>query len=136
MERNVDGAILQGLKVNDPYLKEVIGQPHFPCVLIDIPVAGERVGHVTTDNVNGACEAVQHLIRLGHRQIAMINGYDEAAVSRDRLTGYIVALQQPALRTTRHWSPTAGFLKRGERKQWRSYWENTRESPLYSAQVT
>lgn len=97
MERNVDGAILQGLKVNDPYLKEVIGQPHFPCVLIDIPVAGERVGHVTTDNVNGACEAVQHLIRLGHRQIAMINGYDEAAVSRDRLTGYIVALQQAGI---------------------------------------
>jgi LacI family transcriptional regulator len=97
MERNVDGAILQGLKVNDPYLKEVIGQPHFPCVLIDIPVAGERVGHVTTDNVNGACEAVQHLIRLGHRQIAMINGYDEAAVSRDRLTGYIVSLQQAGI---------------------------------------
>ena len=97
MERNVDGAILQGLKVNDPYLKEIIGQPHFPCVLIDIPVAGERVGHVTTDNVNGACEAVQHLIRFGHRQIAMINGYDEAAVSRDRLTGYIVALQQAGI---------------------------------------
>ena len=97
MERNVDGAIIQGLKVNDPYLKEIIGQPHFPCVLIDIPVAGERVGHVTTDNVNGACEAVQHLIRFGHRQIAMINGYDEAAVSRDRLTGYIVALQQAGI---------------------------------------
>lgn len=97
MERNVDGAVFQGLKVNDPYLQEVLEQPHFPCVLIDIPIAGERVGHVTTDNVNGACEAVQHLIKLGHRRIAMINGYDEASVSRERLSGYMVALQQAGI---------------------------------------
>jgi LacI family transcriptional regulator len=93
MERNVDGAILRGLRVNDPYLKEVVHQSHFPCVLIDIPLAGEWVGHVTTDNVNGAKEAVNHLIQLGHRHIAMINGYDEAAVSHERLSGYLLALQ-------------------------------------------
>ncbi|HUC92161.1 MAG TPA: LacI family DNA-binding transcriptional regulator [Paenibacillus sp.] len=114
-ERNVDGAILQGLRVSDPYLKEVIDQPHFPCVLIDIPVAGERVGHVTTDNVNGAREAVRHLIELGHKRIAMINGYDEASVSRERLTGYMVALQEsgmayePALVTDGRFSEEGGM---------------------------
>lgn len=96
-ERNVDGAILQGLKVNDPYLAEIIGQPHFPCVLVDIPVSGERVGHVTTDNLNGARDAVEHLIQLGHRKIGMINGYDEAVVSRERLSGYMLALQQAGI---------------------------------------
>lgn len=93
-ERSVDGAILQGLRMNDLYLKEVINQSHFPCVLIDIPVAGDWVGHVTTDNVNGSREAVLHLIELGHTRIAMINGYDEAAVSRERLSGYMLALQE------------------------------------------
>lgn len=97
-ERNVDGAILQGLRMNDPYLKEVIHQPHFPCVLIDIPVAGDWVGHVTTDNVNGARDAVRHLIELGHTRIAMINGFDEASVSRERLSGYMVALQEAGIR--------------------------------------
>ncbi len=130
MERNVDGAILQGLKVNDPYLKEIVGQPHFPCVLIDIPVAGEQVGHVTTDNVNGACEAVQHLIQLGHRQIAMINGYEEAAVSRERLTGYIVALQQAGIPYNPALVADGRFSEEGGRKRWRSYW---REHPGITA---
>lgn len=67
-ERHVDGAILQGLRINDQYLKEVVERPRFPCVLIDIPVEGEWVGHVTTDNVNGTREAMDHLIRLGHRR--------------------------------------------------------------------
>ncbi|TJY42821.1 LacI family transcriptional regulator [Cohnella pontilimi] len=96
-ERNVDGAILQGLKTSDPYLAEVINQPDFPCVLIDIPIDGEWVGHVTSDNVAGAREAVAHLAQLGHRKIAMINGHMEASVSRERLSGYILGLQEAGI---------------------------------------
>ncbi|UVI29170.1 LacI family DNA-binding transcriptional regulator [Paenibacillus spongiae] len=96
-ERSVDGAILQGLKINDIYLKEVLTQSLFPCVLIDIPLAGDWVGHVTTDNINGAREAIRHLIRLGHRRIAMINGYNEADVSHQRLAGYMLALQEAGI---------------------------------------
>lgn len=92
-ERNVDGAILSGLRLHDPYLEEVVHDTDFPCVLIDIPLESREVGHVTTDNVKGAAAAVGHLIGLGHRRIAMINGHDEAAVSRDRLEGYRRALE-------------------------------------------
>lgn len=96
-ERNVDGAILQGLRIHDPYLKEVIERRKIPSVLIDIPVSGEWVGHVTTDNINGSRAAVQHLLSLGHRHIAMINGYEEASVSKERLSGYILALQEAGI---------------------------------------
>jgi len=92
-ERNVDGAILSGLRLHDPYLEEVVHKTNFPCVLIDIPAESRDVGHVTTDNVRGATAAVNHLIGLGHRRIAMINGHDEAAVSQDRLEGYRQALE-------------------------------------------
>lgn len=93
-ERNVDGVILKGLKTTDPYLREVTDQSMFPSVLIDIPVAGERVGHVTTDNVSGVRDAVRHLIQQGHRNIAFINGYKEAAICADRLSGYMLGLQE------------------------------------------
>lgn len=93
-ERNVDGAILSGLRVNDPYLREVVDKTDFPCVLIDISVESRDVGHVTTDNVRGAMAAVEHLIGAGHRRIAMINGHDEASVSRDRREGYRRALEK------------------------------------------
>lgn len=96
-ERNVDGVILQGLKTTDPYLREVIDQSSFPSVLIDIPIAGERVGHVTTDNVSGVRNAVRHLIELGHRNISFINGYKEAAITADRLSGYMLGLQEAGI---------------------------------------
>ncbi|RKP46713.1 LacI family transcriptional regulator [Cohnella endophytica] len=92
-ERNVDGAILSGLRLDDAYLQEVLNDTSFPCVLIDIPATHQNVGHVTTDNVSGAQTAVSHLIRLGHRHIAMINGHDEASVSKERLEGYKRALE-------------------------------------------
>ncbi|RAP75265.1 LacI family DNA-binding transcriptional regulator [Paenibacillus montanisoli] len=96
-ERGVDGAVIFGLRVNDPYLEEIICKADFPCVLIDIPVESKNAGHVTTDNVYGAMLAVNHLLKLGHRKIAMINGHNEAAVSIKRLEGYKQALEQAGI---------------------------------------
>lgn len=53
-ERNVEGAIISGLRVNDPYLQEVTSDTNFSCVLIDIPAEGHNPGHVTTDNKKGS----------------------------------------------------------------------------------
>jgi LacI family transcriptional regulator len=98
-ERNVEGAILSGLRLDDPYLQEVIEQNSFPCVLIDIPKTGENVAHITSDSRLGASMAVRHLLENGHRSIAMINGHDQAFVSRERLEGYRDALSQFGLPT-------------------------------------
>ncbi|QHA91349.1 LacI family DNA-binding transcriptional regulator [Bacillus sp. N1-1] len=86
-ERRVDGVVIQGIKNDDPYLMEVV-ESDIPCVLVDIPIQGDTVGYVATDNVAGAKEAVQHLVDLGHRQIGMINGHDRAFVSQERIQGY------------------------------------------------
>jgi DNA-binding LacI/PurR family transcriptional regulator len=93
-ERNVEGAILSGLRLDDPYLQEVIEQNAFPCVLIDIPKTGENVGYIASDSRSGAAMATNHLLQLGHRHIAMINGHDRAHVSQERLAGYRDALEQ------------------------------------------
>lgn len=96
-ERNVEGAIVSGLRVNDKYLQEVASDTSFPCVLIDIPSEGFNLGHVTTDNVQGSRMAVRYLIELGHKNIAMINGHNEASVSQERLNGYRLELEQHGL---------------------------------------
>ncbi|QYR19258.1 LacI family transcriptional regulator [Paenibacillus sp. sptzw28] len=92
-ERNVDGAIIFGLRLYSPYLQQVVSDKNFPCVLIDIPLTGKNLGYVSTDNQKGAMAAVDHLLDLGHRHIAMINGHDEASVSKERLEGYRAALE-------------------------------------------
>lgn len=96
-ERRVDGVIMQGMRTDDPYLQEVV-QSDIPCVLIDIPIDTETVGYITTDNKLGAKKAVEHLLRLGHREIAMINGHEFAFVSQQRLQGYKEALEAAGIR--------------------------------------
>lgn len=90
-ERGVDGVIIMGIRLDDPYLKEIVSSD-IPCVLIDITLQGTNVGYVTSDNMNGAYNAITHLLKSGHRKIAMINGHTQADVSLLRLKGYRQAL--------------------------------------------
>jgi len=63
----------------------------FPVVVIDDQVA-QTAPWVSADNTTGAYLAVRHLIRLGHRRIAHIQGPPEYLVSQDRYNGYRQAL--------------------------------------------
>lgn len=109
-ERRVDGAILQGMKIDDPYLKEVV-ESDIPCMLIDIPIESNSVGYVTTDNVLGAKRAVRHLIGLGHTKIALINGHNQAYVSKQRLKGYMEALMEAKLQVNDDWIVSGDFTE-------------------------
>jgi LacI family transcriptional regulator len=60
--RNLDGAIIFGLRVQYPYLHEIEVLIDFLSVLIDIPLSGAILGHVTMNKVHGAVIAVEHLL--------------------------------------------------------------------------
>ena len=51
-ERNIGGAILQGIRTDDPYFKELI-DTNIPCVIVDIitETNNELIGSVSIDNV-------------------------------------------------------------------------------------
>ena len=66
-------------------------------MLIDVPLVGDKCGHVTLDNERGARMAVEHLIAEGHREIGMINGHAQAFVSLERLNGYRNALKEAGI---------------------------------------
>ncbi len=92
-DRKVEGAIVEGLRLSDPYIEE-IKKTQIPTVLIDIPILTDKVGYVSSDNVRAAFEATSYLIKLGHRNIGFINGHNDAAVSFERLEGYKKALEK------------------------------------------
>ncbi|MGE1110397.1 LacI family DNA-binding transcriptional regulator [Priestia megaterium] len=114
-ERRVDGAIIQGIKKEDPYLKEVV-ESDIPCVLVDIPVHSNSVGYVTTDNALGAKKAVEHLASLGHTHIGMINGHEDAFVSQERLNGYREALKECAFSFRSEWVVSGNFEEKKAEK--------------------
>jgi LacI family transcriptional regulator len=53
--------------------------------------------HVTPDDVAGAQRVTQHLIELGHRQIACLAGHPSSPAAQERYEGYQRALREAGL---------------------------------------
>lgn len=88
----LDGLLLCGLRTDDPYLEQ-LRDIRIATVLWDL--IGPPADHIATvhyDSLRGAQMAVEHLISLGHRNIALFNGHRFAQVSHERLDGYRLAL--------------------------------------------
>jgi LacI family transcriptional regulator len=86
----LDGVIVASSSLDDPLIPNVL---HSGIPLVSIGRhPGKQVHYVDSDNVGGARMAVEHLIRLGHRQIAIITGRLGMVAGQDRLEGYRQAL--------------------------------------------
>lgn len=110
-ERRVEGVIVQGIKNDDPYLLEIF-ESNIPCVLIDVPVESGTAGYVTTDNVDGSMKAVRHLASLGHENIAMMNGHDQAFVSKERYRGFELGMLEVGLPIREDWIVNGEYSER------------------------
>lgn len=111
-ERRFDGVIVMGIRLDDPYVHEVVEAP-LPSVVIDLPLISKHCAYVMTDNVNGARFAVRHLLDKGHRKIGFVNGHSQAAVSIDRRRGYEEALRSAGIAFAEDWVYEADFTLNG-----------------------
>ena len=66
----------------------------FPVIFLDTSMEGVACDCVLMDNVLGAFQAVSHLIRSGHRRIAAITGPGSIQTARERIAGYLRALEE------------------------------------------
>ncbi len=69
----VEGAIMMNERLHNEYV-ERIAISKLPIVFIDREFAGERMSSVTIDNMEGATQAMEYLIKQGHRRIGYIHG--------------------------------------------------------------
>lgn len=86
--RRVDGIIINPTVQNRELFTEMVDQG-FPLILINRKLHGLHASTVAMDNVQGASLAVEHLLRLGRRRIALIT-YDSTGISTwtERIQGY------------------------------------------------
>jgi len=90
---HADGLVISGPRIDDPQLRGLI-RDGFPVVLQGA-LDGLDVASVDVDNVEGAREAVQHLVALGHQRIACItNAPLVYTAAQQRFDGYIRALRE------------------------------------------
>lgn len=94
----VDGLIISPTnnmlsKANCKMLK----REKMPFIMLDRYFSDIMVPFVATNSYGGSKEIVQHLINLGHRDIAHIGGPEQNSFSRDLLRGYRSALKNNKL---------------------------------------
>jgi LacI family transcriptional regulator len=92
----VDGIILLSPLEEKEYVEE-LKRKNIPFVLLDNQFQHEDVPSVVVDNYQGGYEATQHLIGLGHTQIAYIGGPSVFLSVAERKRGYIQALDEAGL---------------------------------------
>lgn len=125
-ERQLAGIIIQGLKNDDPYLKEITSST-VPCVLIDILITNETTRYVTSDQVSSIKDAIKYLNRLGHKEIAYMNGSEGAHVSNIRKQGYLDALEEIGIPSKENYIMNGQYDENTAKKTALSFLINTPE---------
>jgi len=92
-QRLAAGIIVVANRIDDRWIDEVY-RAKVPLVLIPGDPSRKRIPSVDQDNVDGSVQAVRHLVALGHKRIAFINGPLDSKYSIDRLLGFRRAMEK------------------------------------------
>jgi LacI family transcriptional regulator len=91
MRGRVDGVIIISPQLDPlPLLGELPDEQ--AVVLVGTPERQTSAAIVAIDNAGGAAAMVRHLVRHGHRRIALIAGPEDDSDARERRQGYMTAL--------------------------------------------
>jgi LacI family transcriptional regulator len=92
--RRIDGLLIAAAGSASRPMLELLARRGTQFVLIDRAIDGVPADTVIGDNIGGARTLTEHLICLGHRKIALVNGSQEVPTARDRRRGYLEALRE------------------------------------------
>ena len=99
--RRVDGILLAASPGGDARHIRAAMENGISVVCVDRTARGIETDAVLLDNVRGGQRCVQHLIRSGHRKIAIIAGPLAVQSARERYQGYRDALQEAGIEIPR-----------------------------------
>lgn len=95
LSQQVDGVMIAPHEAQITQLHRLLNR-RVPVVVVDRRLDGAAGDHpidfVRSDSVSGAKALTEHLLRLGHRDIAMLSGNPGTSTAADRVLGYRLAL--------------------------------------------
>ena len=92
-EKRVDGVILLASRVEDDLIAQ-LSLDEYPFVVVGRAPSGTGIYSVNNDNIQAAYNVVRHLLNLGHREIAFLNGPQDYIFCHDRYEGYVMAFRE------------------------------------------
>jgi len=112
LRTQADGIIINPSQIGYDDLREVIEQG-VKVVLIGAHIDHPDLDIVRVDNRAGACDAVHHLIDLGHRRIAIVCGPMSTSSAWQRCEGYWQAMEEAGLTVRPDWVVEETFDQEG-----------------------
>lgn len=92
LKNSFSGAFLLGFSLHDDYISQ-LNLTVIPTVLLDNHIDGNpNVAYIGTENYEGIEAAVKHLVTLGHKKIAFLNGTKNSMVTNERQKAFIDSL--------------------------------------------
>jgi LacI family transcriptional regulator len=113
IQRRVDGIILFAGRLGATQIEGFAKQ--LPVVVTGKTIQAKGVFSLAVDDVEGARLATQHLIELGHRNIAFISGPRDHPDALARFKGYRAALDQAGIAFAPNLVAPGNFLEDGGR---------------------
>jgi LacI family transcriptional regulator len=95
LDHEVDGLLMSTAPLSAERFRELIGMT--PCVFIDELAPGAGVGNVVLENDRGVSMLVDHVAEHGHRRIAFLGGPADRTSGRERLRGFLDAMERQQL---------------------------------------
>ena len=83
-QRRVDGLLVSISDESDEGLRKSMAAMRVPAVLVDREIKGVEASAILSDHGVGVRAAVAHLLQLGHRRLALLNGNPNVRPSRVR----------------------------------------------------
>jgi DNA-binding LacI/PurR family transcriptional regulator len=105
--RRVDGVISSTSQIRGPYMAR-LAQLNMPTVMINQQAESEsaQLHSVDADDVGGSCQAVEHLLALGHTRIGYLGVGSRLASNERRLASYCAALTAAGIQMNPAWIKT------------------------------
>lgn len=103
----VDGFIVSSVSFDDPRV-DLLQQQAFPFVAFGRSNPEYEFPFVDVDGAAGLRMATEHLLQSGHRRIAALAWPESSRVGRDRLKGYLEAMEAAGI------TPEPAWIARGE----------------------
>jgi len=109
IERKVDAVAIMTSEM-EPALTEQLERRSLPIVFLDVGQPGRSVTNIRVNYRTGVRSAVQHLLDLGHKQIAFISGPPHLKSAQVRRSAFLQCLVDGGI------AEDQGYLEQGDHK--------------------
>ncbi|MDE7019158.1 MAG: LacI family transcriptional regulator [Lachnospiraceae bacterium] len=104
------GAFLVGFALQDPWMEQ-LATTTIPTTLFDNYIRkNPNVSYIGTDSYEGIDDAIEHLIALGHKKIAMFSGSAHSMITEQRRLAYIESMASHNLEVNEKWMPYGYYV--------------------------